>query len=224
MMAQPSKFSFVDEGEALRRLGIDRDLLLSLVAAKRLRAFQGVGKGNFYRVRDIEALYAELHAGEDQPAPADDDATVASGRKVFDPAYKVHVRLQADLKWYDLEDDDLRAWVREMHADGYTRQRTNITMVMAKLQRLIDLMDEAAASWQTLPAPPAPDRAPALQGRELPTSPATPSKPQRQPLQMLPSAPTSAPATPPASPDPTPPSEKPKRRSLPMLGQPPQEN
>lgn len=229
MMAQPSKFSFVDEGEALRRLGIDRDLLLSLVAAKRLRAFQGVGKGNFYRLKDIEALYAELHAGEDVPAPADDDAAVASGRKVFDPAYKVHVRLQADLKWYDLEDDDLRAWVREMHADGYTRQRTNITMVMAKLQRLIDLMDEAAASWQTLPAPttPTPDRAPALPGREPPTMPSAPAKPKRQPLQMLPSAPASAPATPPPAapaPDTTPSPAKPKRRSLPMLGQPPRED
>jgi len=156
-MNRPSKFSFVDEGEAVRRLDVDRELLLAFVQEKRLRAYPGVGKGNFYRLSEIEALAAELRAqrGEEEQeltasaasdAPADAPATL---RKVFDPAYRVHVRLQADLKWYDLADDDLQAWVRELHPDGYARQRANITSVIAKLERMIALMDEAADKWRT---------------------------------------------------------------------------
>ena len=165
MMNAPSKFSFLDEGEALRRLGIDRDALLTFVREKRLRAYRS-GSNNYFRAGDVERLLAELRA---EAGAATEDAAAGdaapTGRKVFDPAYKVHVRLQADLKWYDLEDEDLRAWVREMTPDGYGRQRTNVTRVIEKLQRLVALMDGAAANWQTL-APPSPPSAP-------PTAPPT---------------------------------------------------
>src|ERR1700694_3211249 len=120
MSNQPIKFAFVDEAEALRRLGLDRDTLLTLVREKRLRAYPGVGKDNFYRISDIDALYASLHAEADEAARANAAAGATPtppGRKLFDPAYKVYVRLQADRKWYDLEDEDLKAWVREMHED-----------------------------------------------------------------------------------------------------------
>ncbi|MGO8947459.1 MAG: hypothetical protein ACLQUY_07320 [Ktedonobacterales bacterium] len=154
MLNQTSRFAFVDEGEALRRLGVDRDTLLAFVREKRLRAYPGVGKGNFYKLKDIEALYTEVYAGaEEESAALTEGEIPAAGRKLFDPAYKVHVRLQADLKWYDLEDQDLQAWVRELHADGYVRQRGNITRVIAKLQRLVELMDQAAANWRVLEAP-----------------------------------------------------------------------
>src|SRR5262245_32433997 len=135
-MMQPSKFAFVDEGEALRRLNIDRDALLGLVREGRLRSYPGVGKGNFYRMRALEALHVELYGGEPEMEEPAEGGRATRG-KPFDPAYKVHVRLQADLKWYDLSDEELQAWVREMHADGYPRQRANITMVMEKLQRLL---------------------------------------------------------------------------------------
>jgi excisionase family DNA binding protein len=157
MMNSTTRFAFLDEGEALRRLGIDRDTLLTLVREKRLRAYDS-GGGKYFRASDVEKLLADLRA-EAGAAPEDDvsgeGGPSTTGRKVFDPAYKVHVRLQADLKWYDLEDEDLRAWVREMTPDGYARQRTNVTRVIEKLQRLIELMDGAAAGWQTL-APPRP--------------------------------------------------------------------
>jgi hypothetical protein len=153
MVQQNSRFAFLDEGEALRRLGLDRDTLLALVRDKRIRAYPGVGKGNFYRLKDVEALYAELHdTGQDPMAAGDGIEPAAPGRKLFDPAYKVQVRLQADLKWYDLEEQDLEAWVRELHADGYVRQRANITRVIDTLTRLVTLMDQAAASWQVLEA------------------------------------------------------------------------
>lgn len=153
MMNATSKFSFIDEGDALRRLGVDRDTLQTFVREKRLRAYPGVGKGSFFRVSDIEALLAELRAEAEGPDQTGAGEAAPSGRKLFDPAYKVHVRLQADLKWYDLEDDDLKAWAREMTADGYARQRTNISRVIEKLQRMIELMDEAAAGWKTLTSP-----------------------------------------------------------------------
>ncbi len=148
-MNRPSKFSFIDESEAVRRLDVDRDTLLAFVREKRLKAYPGVGKGNFYRLSEVDALATELHGAREQPAESAAEPAPGKG-KLFDPAYKVHVRLQADLKWYDLSDDDLRAWVREMTADGYGRQRANITMVMDRLQRLIALMDESVAGWQEL--------------------------------------------------------------------------
>ncbi|MDE3229249.1 MAG: hypothetical protein KGO05_05165 [Chloroflexota bacterium] len=155
-MNRPSKFSFIDEGEAVRRLDVDRDTLLTLVREKRLKSYPGVGKGAFFRLSEVEALARELRGAEEAAEGEAPEAAPGKG-KLFDPAYKVHVRLQADLKWYDLRDDDLRAWAREMTADGYSRQRANIMMVMERLQRLIALMDEAVASWQEMkPAQPAP--------------------------------------------------------------------
>lgn len=199
MTSYPSRFSFVDEGEALRRLGVDRDTLHAFVQEKRLRAYAGVGKGSFFRVSDIEALLAELHASE---GPADQSTTedaAPSGRKLFDPAYKVHVRLQADLKWYDLEDDDLKAWAREMTPDGYARQRTNILRVIEKLQRMIALMDEAATGWKTL-APPTPPVGTGAPGQLI--QPTIPRR-QRKPLPM-------ASPTPPSQSQPSEPSESPE--------------
>jgi len=151
MMSPSSKFSFIDEGEAIRRLGVDRDTLYELIREKRLRAYPGAGKGsNFFRSADVEKLAVELRGEEQQET----QMASASGRKLFDPAYKVHVRLQADLKWYDLEDDDLRAWAREMTPDGYARQKVNIQQVIDKLQRMLQLMDETAANWKNAPTQP----------------------------------------------------------------------
>ena len=221
-MSMAGKFAFLDEGEALRRLGVDRDTLLGFVARKRLRAYPGVGKGNFFRASDIEALAAELHAGEELPAAAGEVAP--SGRKLFDPAYKVHVRLAADLKWYDLEDEDLQAWVREMTSEGYARQRGNITAVIARLQRLVDLMDAAAAGWQHLGAPPSsadaaappPQAAPKKPRRELPMAPSMPAMP---PSAHAPAPQPQAPTT--AAPNANANAAKPRRKPLPMFGAPP---
>ena len=150
-MNRSGGFSFIDEGEAVRRLDVDRDTLLTFVREKRLRSYPGVGKGNFYRLSEVEALARELHGAAAAEAEAETATGAAPAKgKLFDPAYKVHVRLLADLKWYDLSDDDLRAWVREMTADGYPRQRANVTMVIERLQRLLALMDEAVAGWREL--------------------------------------------------------------------------
>ena len=153
----PSRFAFVDEGEAVRRLGVDRDTVLAFVKTGRLRAYPGVGKGSFFKLADLEALAAELHAPE--PTQPVHEAEVGEGdaapqRPQHDPAYKVHLRLQADLKWYDLTEDDLRMWIRELRPDAYERQRTNIEHVIDRLQRLLSLMEEAASGWKSVERPP----------------------------------------------------------------------
>ena len=223
MMNTPMKFAFLDEGEALRRLGVDRDTLLAFVAAKRLRTYPGVGKGNFFRAKDVDALYAELHAGEGDMPETPAGEVAPAGRKLFDPAYKVHVRLQADLKWYDLEDEDLKAWAREMTPDGYARQRQNIEMVIAKLRRMRDLMDETAAGWQHLPGPrtaPAETEKTAEQAKE-PAPPRT--RERRRDLPVLGGTSSSSPTlttTPPMAP--SQPRAKRPRRDLPILGNTPE--
>ena len=176
-MTTPSRFAFVDEGEAVRILGIDRDALLTFVREKRLRAYKS-GIVNYYRTQDLDALLSELRAEAAAERDQPEQPGAAGGRKVFDPAYKVHVRLQADLKWYDLEDDDLRAWVREMTPDGYARQRMNLNMVIGKLQRMTQLMDEAAAGWENLKPEPAPPRL--TPPATTTDAPAPPKKPRRQ--------------------------------------------
>lgn len=151
-MGAPGRFAFVDEGEAVRRLNVDRDTVLSLVRSGRLKAYPGVGKGSFFKVGDLEKLAAELHpATEETPAAEPDDeetSAVSRKRAQHDPAYKVQLRLQADLKWYDLSDNDLRLWVRELHPEAYDRYHGNINTVITKLRRLLTLMEEAAAGWQ----------------------------------------------------------------------------
>lgn len=181
-MNRPSKFSFIDEGEAVRRLDVDRDTLLTFVREKRLRSYPGVGKGLFFRLTEVDTLARTLH-GERVEAEA--SAAAPSKGKLFDPAYKTHVRLQADLKWYDLTDEDLRAWVKEMTPDGYLRQRGNITMVIERLQRLIALMDESVAGWQELK--PAQHPAPPVVEQPAESPAAEPPKPRRRvgiPLNM----------------------------------------
>ncbi len=150
--AKPSRFSFVDEGEAVRRLNVDRDTLLELVASKRLRAYPGVGKGNFFRVGDLDALAEELHPDTLRLRPYDvggDLLNPTNQRRQHDPAYKVHIRLQADLKWYDLTDEDLQTYIRELHPAAYEKQRSNVTSVIERLERLVALMDEAAVRWRS---------------------------------------------------------------------------
>jgi hypothetical protein len=151
-----SRFAFVDEGEAVRRLGISRDELLTLMETKRLRAYPGVGKGSFFKVADLDALAAELHPEAHAPSAVPTGVPVTLGglavqRREHDPAMKVHLRLQADLKWYDITEEELRAWVRELHPAAYEKNRGNVTRVIGVLEHLLELIDGAAAEWEHKP-------------------------------------------------------------------------
>ncbi len=143
-MSKPaSRFAFIDDSEALRRLGIDRKTLEQFIREKRLRAYGGVGKDAFFKASEVDALYAELHPAAETP---ETEETPAEAKKRHDPAMRVHLRLQADLKWFDISDDDIAAWFRELRPDGYQRQRSNIVEVMRKLQRIVDLIDSSSAA------------------------------------------------------------------------------
>lgn len=147
-MSKPaSRFAFLDDSEVIRRLGIDRATLEQFVKEKRLRNYGGVGKGAFYKLADVEALYAELHA-ETEEVETPEEAPVENkpSRPQHDPAMRVHLRLQADLKWFDIGESDIDAWFRELRPDAYQRQRSNIQQVMGKLQRIVEMIDAKSAA------------------------------------------------------------------------------
>jgi hypothetical protein len=152
-MSKPaSRFAFIDDSEALRRLGIDRKTLEQLIREKRLRAYGGVGKDAFFKAGEVDALYAELHPPAAVPTPEEAPAgEKKAGPPRHDPAMRVHLRLQADLKWFDISADDIAAWFRELRPDGYQRQRSNIVEVMRKLQQMVDLIDGKSAAPEDQP-------------------------------------------------------------------------
>lgn len=145
-----ARFAFVDAGEAARRLDIDRVTLEQWTSDGRLKAHRGVGKDVFYRAGDIEALYKELHpAAElaealaaDERESAGEPQGTAPVRKKQDPQMRVYLRLQADAKWYDTSEEDIRVWFQQLAPDGYERNKRNAEHTIKKLQYLVSLLDE----------------------------------------------------------------------------------
>jgi excisionase family DNA binding protein len=152
MISKPGgqRFAFIDAGEAARRLGIDRVTLDQWVKDGRIKPYRGVGRDVFFRSSDVEALYNELHpAAELAEAIASDERESAGEtvqgpvRKKQDPQMRVYLRLQADAKWYDISEDDIRAWFQQLAPDGYERNKRNAEHTIKKLQFLVDLIEEA---------------------------------------------------------------------------------
>jgi len=144
------RFSFVDAGEAARRLGIDRVTLDSWIRDGRIKPHRGVGRDVFFRASDIDALYSELHPTQEMAdAVAADERESASEeekvpvRKKQDPQMRVYLRLQADAKWYDISEEDIRAWFNQLAPDGYERNKRNTEHTIQKLQFLVSLIEEA---------------------------------------------------------------------------------
>ncbi len=145
------RFAFMDAGEAARRLGIDRVALDQWVKDGRIKPHRGVGREVFFRSSDVEALYNELHpSAELAEAVAADERDSAGAtesgtpvRKKQDPQMRVYLRLQADAKWYDTSEEDIRIWFQQLAPDGYERNKRNAEHTIKKLQFLISLIDEA---------------------------------------------------------------------------------
>jgi excisionase family DNA binding protein len=151
MVSKPGggRFAFVDAGEAARRLSIDRVTLDQWVKDGRLRPHRGVGRDVFFRSADIEALNNELHpAAELAEAVANDEresaGEVVAGpvRKKQDPQMRVYLRLQADAKWYDISEEEICTWFKQLAPDGYERNKRNAQHTIKKLQYLISLIEE----------------------------------------------------------------------------------
>ena len=151
MVSKPGggRFAFVDAGEAARRLGIDRVTLDQWIKEGRIKTHRGVGRDAFFRSGDIEALYNELHpAGELAEAVAADEAESAAEskapvKKKQDPQMRVYLRLQADAKWYDVPEEDIRTWAQLLAPDGYERNKRNAEHTIKKLQFLVGLIEDA---------------------------------------------------------------------------------
>jgi len=155
MMNRPGRFAFVDAGEAARMLGIDRVTLEQWIRDGRIKPHRGVGRDSFFRTTDLEALYNELHpASELAEAIAADEQDSAGNtagklimptpvRKKQDPQMRVYLRLQADAKWYDTSEEDIRTWFQQLAPDGYERNKRNAEHTIKKLQFLVGLIEEA---------------------------------------------------------------------------------
>ena len=147
-----SRFAYIDAGEVTRRLNIDRVTLEQWTKDGRIKPMRGVGREAFYRLADVEALYQELHpsseleaaiaADEKESAAEEGAATTAANKKKQDPQMRVYLRLQADAKWYDISEDDIRYWYQQLAIDGYERNKRNAEHTIKKLQFLVNLIEE----------------------------------------------------------------------------------
>jgi hypothetical protein len=79
---------------------------------------------------------------------AEETPPVTPGKKAAkkqDPALRVHQRLQADLKWYDISDEDLRIWFSQLRSDGYDRNEANARYVIQRMEQIIAMIQEGRA-------------------------------------------------------------------------------
>src|SRR5438874_960426 len=153
MVSKPGggRFAFVDAGEAARRLGIDRLMLDQWVRDGRIKPYRGVGRDMFFRVSDVEELYNELHpatelaeaVAADERESAGEEVKGPARKKQQDPQMRVYLRLQADAKWYDISEEDIRTWFQQLAPDGYERNKRNADHTIRKLQYLVSLIEEA---------------------------------------------------------------------------------
>ena len=157
MVSKPGggRFAFIDAGEAARQLGIDRVTLDQWVRDGRIKPYRGVGKDAFFRVSEVEALYNELHPSSELADAVAADESESAGeeekgpaRKKQDPQMRVYLRLQADAKWYDISEDDIRTWFQQLAPDGYERNKRNAEHSINKLQFLVSLIEEAQKRGQ----------------------------------------------------------------------------
>ena len=144
------RFAFVDAGEAARLLGIDRVMLDQWVRDGRLKPRRGVGREAFFRTSEVEALYNELHPSAElaeavaaDERESEDVEEKGPVRKKQDPQMRVYLRLQADAKWYDISEEDIRTWFQPLAPDGYERNKRNAEHTIKKLQFLVSLIEEA---------------------------------------------------------------------------------
>lgn len=146
------RFAFVDAGEVARRLEIDRVTLDQWVKEGRIKPHRGVGRDVFFRASDVEALYNELHPSQELADAVAADESESAGEEVKltgpvkrnqDPQMRVYLRLQADAKWYDISENDIRTWFQQLAPDGYERNKRNAEHTIKKLQFMVGLIDEA---------------------------------------------------------------------------------
>ncbi len=150
MVGRPGggRFAFMDAGEAAKRLGVDRITLDLWVKEGRIKTHRGVGREAFFRSGEVEALYNELHPASELAEAVVADEMDSAGessspvRKKQDPQMRVYLRLQADAKWYDVSEEEIRFWFQQLAPDGYERNKRNAEHTIKKLQYLVSLIED----------------------------------------------------------------------------------
>ncbi len=140
------RFAFIDAGDAARRLGIDRVTLDIWVKEGRIKP-----RGGFFRASDVEALNNELHPAADLAEVVNADEQDSAGetpstqptRKKQDPQMRVYLRLQADTKWFDISENDINIWFKQLAPDGFERNKRNVEQTIRKLQLVVSLIEDA---------------------------------------------------------------------------------
>ncbi len=133
---------FINDKDAQNILGVDRITLEKLIKAGSLKAVSTNGENNhFFRTADVEKLRETLPIQQsNQPAP--ENSSLPRGKKQRPPAMKVHIRLQADLKWFDVSDDDIQAWFQQLSPNSYALNKKNLRAHMARMQKIISIIEE----------------------------------------------------------------------------------
>ncbi len=146
-----SNFRFLDDTDAQRLLGVDRITFQELIRTKRLRPISGQGTIQFFRAGDVARLRGELEQelAERQAAAIttaeDGETATARKKKAQDPAMRVHARMTADLRWYDIPDSDIQAWFDQLHPETWARRRANAQFVKERMEQIIALIDAGEA-------------------------------------------------------------------------------
>jgi hypothetical protein len=152
-------FRFLDDTDAQRILGVDRLTFQELLRTKRLRPVSGTGTIQFFRAADVNRLHDELAAeatsptealAAETPPAAPEAVPEKKPKKVQEPAMRVHTRMTADLKWYDISDADIQAWFDQLHPETYERRRGVAQFVRQRMDHIIALLDAGEARYHTL--------------------------------------------------------------------------
>lgn len=137
-----NKFSFIDSADAQRILQVDRVTFEQLLTSGQLKPLKGTGKDVFFRLSDVQELHDILHK-EASGETEESETGPKVKNKQHDPAMRVHLRLQADLKWFDITINDIDLWLREVRSDSYDKYLTNISHVEEKLDYIKKIVQES---------------------------------------------------------------------------------
>lgn len=135
------RFAFMDTVEAAAFLRTDRLQVLDYIKEGRLRTFGGKPGNPFVRSEDVEKLAEQLNLNQTAEPPPDPKTVHRN-----DPVRKLKLRLQQDAKWPEIDDAAMRAWANELDLISFDRMREVARQASARLQRLIELLDETEAA------------------------------------------------------------------------------
>lgn len=123
---------FIDSFYAADLLRVTQDAVLDMVAQGKLKTYGGRSSNPFLRSADVLALAPAAPPEEAESAP----------RRTKSASSRVRQRITADARWSDIGEEDLRDWAGRTDAAGRQAARTAATGAKAKLELLLQILDE----------------------------------------------------------------------------------